>query len=91
MRYQLACKRKPTALASRTMRTTIPTQPILAHGIAPGAWLARTTADGTEYTWRVLDVQRHPTKLDRVVISGDAGHGLIDAHLSDWFRRVIPT
>lgn len=71
------------------MVKTMHTQWVLAYAIAAGDWLARTEPDGTVNTWRVLDANPDPRRLDHVLISGDAGHGVVVAHRSDWFRRVI--
>ncbi|MGY4712584.1 hypothetical protein ACXDF8_24025 [Mycolicibacterium sp. CBM1] len=72
------------------MTEVLPTQPVLGHAVTAGDCLAIAAADGTVTRWPVLDVTRHPTKLDRVLISGEAGRGVLDLHLSDWVRRIIP-
>jgi len=52
--------------------------------------LLETDEQGNESTWRVLSVDRHPLKLDHVVVSSGAGSGRIRVlHVSDWVRRVI--
>lgn len=62
----------------------------MAHGITPGAQLLDTDEHGTETTWRVHSVSRHPHHLDRVLLWAEDGTGrVVDAHISDWVRRVI--
>jgi hypothetical protein len=62
----------------------------MAHGIGAGALLLETDEHGTETTRRVQSVSPHPRHLDRLLIWGENGTGrVLDAHLSDWLRRVI--
>jgi hypothetical protein len=62
----------------------------MAHGIAAGALLLDTDDHGHETTWRVQSVSPHPYHRDRLLLSGENGTGrVLDAHLSDWVRRVI--
>jgi hypothetical protein len=69
---------------------TTKTQPIMAHGIAASDLLLQSDGHGNETMWRVQSFSRHPRHLDRVLISGEIGTGrLLDAHFSDWVRRVI--
>jgi hypothetical protein len=72
------------------MRTKTATQPVMAHGIAAGALLLESDEHGNETTWRVHSVTPHPYHRDRVLLWADDGTGrMLDAHISDWVRRVI--
>jgi hypothetical protein len=62
----------------------------MAHGITSGALLLDTDECGNESTWRVHCVTPHPYHRDRVLMWADDGTGrLLDAHISDWVRRVV--
>ncbi|ORW32258.1 hypothetical protein AWB91_12440 [Mycobacterium paraense] len=65
-------------------------QSIVAHGIIAGALLLETDEQGNETTRCVRSVSRHPYHLDRVLLWADDRTGqVLDAHISDWVRRVI--
>lgn len=86
-----ACVRTKGARSNvTTMTAPLHTQWVLAYAITAGDSLARTAPNGNVTVWPVLDVTRHPSKLDHVLISGDAGRGLINAHLGEWVQRIVP-